>query len=84
MKTQRILKISQFYSQRKADQGLKAATKRKLQIRIVLVIGALIIAYFCCGLFFDQLNTLDSAMISNISDTVRFFRPHKIRQNWIN
>ena len=45
---------------------MKASTKRKLQIRIVLVIGALIIAYFCCGLFADQLNTLDSRIIDQL------------------
>ena len=43
-----------------------ASTKRKLQIRIVLVIGALIIAYVCYGLFSDKLAALDSRIIDQL------------------
>ena len=38
---------------------MKASTKRKLQIRILLVLGALIIVYVCNGLFNEKLNALE-------------------------
>ena len=45
---------------------MKASTKRKLQIRIALVLGALIIAYVCCALFSEKLNALDSRIIDQL------------------
>ena len=45
---------------------MKASTKRKLHIRLVLVVGALIIAYVCGGLFSEQLDTLDSRIIDQL------------------
>ncbi len=45
---------------------MKASTKRKLQIRILLVLGALIVVYVCSGLFNDKLNALETRLIDQL------------------
>ena len=45
---------------------MKASTKHKLQIRILLVLGALIVVYVCNGLFFDKLNALETRIIDQL------------------
>ena len=45
---------------------MKAATKRKLQIRIALVMGALIITHVCYGLFSDKLNVLETRLVDQL------------------
>ncbi len=39
---------------------MKASTKRKLEIRIFLVLGAMIVVYVCNGLFNEKLNALEN------------------------
>jgi len=45
---------------------LKASTKRKLRIRLLLVLGALIISYVGYGLFSDKFQMLDSRVIDQL------------------
>ena len=45
---------------------MKASTKRKLQLRILLVLGAAIVVYVCHGLFLDRLNALETRIIDHL------------------
>jgi serine phosphatase RsbU (regulator of sigma subunit) len=45
---------------------LKGSTKRKLQLRIVLILVALIVVYVCHGLFFDKLNALETRIVDHL------------------
>jgi serine phosphatase RsbU (regulator of sigma subunit) len=45
---------------------LKASTKRKLQLRILLVLGTAVVVYVCHGLFFDKLNALETRIIDHL------------------
>ncbi len=45
---------------------MKASTKRKLRIRLLLVLAALIISYVCYGLFSDKFQILDSQITDQL------------------
>ena len=45
---------------------MKGSTKRKLQIRILLVLSALIVAHVCYGLFNDKLKALETRIIDHL------------------
>ena len=45
---------------------MKASTKRKLQLRILLVLGAVVVVYVCHGLFVDKLNALETRIIDHL------------------
>ncbi|MEX1329743.1 MAG: SpoIIE family protein phosphatase [Desulfobacterales bacterium] len=45
---------------------MKGSKKCKLQLRILLVLGAVIVVYVCHGLFFDKLNALETRIIDHL------------------
>ena len=45
---------------------MKGSTKRKLQIRILLVTGALIVSYVCYGIFYDKLDDLECRIVDQL------------------
>lgn len=49
---------------------MKNPKRRKLQIRIVLVLSALIISYVCHGLFSDKMAVWDSRVRVQIKDHI--------------